>query len=140
MNRRTPQQLLAAKQAELDKLQARANVSASSSLPLYSVIHVALNTCRKNAIEANKVLGKGKTSAKARIAKHQVWIDKINQELETAAQTLAVAQILKGRLSVLLEGFLQQETPPTAKQVTDAVAKLINPKPQKEAESESENA
>ena len=43
----------------------------------------------KNMREAKKLLGDGPQSANARIAKHEAWIEKINDEVYSAEETVA---------------------------------------------------
>ena len=137
--RRTPAQLLADKQKELDKLNLRIAADTAKTDPVYGPISDAIDTLKKCEMGARKTLGNNKQGAATRIQKHLDWITKIENELTVARTTLAGVKTLRKALKTLLASFVKQGKKPTKAQVAAKVKALINPKPV-QAESESENA
>ena len=136
MNRRTPEQILQAKQAEIDKLNARIAAKEAKSDPIYAPIAHALDTLKKQETIARKVTGASNQSAQARIAKHMAWIEKIEAERDNASNIIRSVKATRKALNMLRDSFLSKKKKPTAKQVADAVSAIINP----EKKETSENA
>jgi len=135
--RRTPAQLLADKQKELDKLNQRIAANTAKTDPVYAPINDGLNTLRKAEMGARKTLGNNKQGASARIQKHLLWVARIEAELTDAKTQLQGVKTLRKALKTLLASFVNQKKKPTKAQVAAKVTALINPKP---VQAESENA
>ena len=137
--RRTPAQLIADKQKELDKLNLRIAADTAKTDPVYAPINAALDSLKKGEANARKVMGNNKQGASARIQKHLLWVARIEAELTNAKTQLQGVKTLRKALKTLLASFVKQKKKPTMAQVAAKVKALINPKPV-QAESESENA
>ena len=137
--RRTPAQLIADKQKELDKLNLRIAADTAKTDPVYAPINAALDSLKKGEANARKVMGNNKQGASARIQKHLLWVARIEAELTNAKTQLQGVKTLRKALKTLLASFVKQKKKPTKAQVAAKVMALINPKPV-QAESESENA
>ena len=137
--RRTPAQLIADKQKELDRLNLRIAADTAKTDPVYAPINAALDNLKKGEANARKVMGNNKQGASARIQKHLLWVAKIEAELTNAKTQLQGVKTLRKALKTLLASFVKQKKKPTMAQVAAKVKALINPKPV-QAESESENA
>jgi len=138
-NRRTPAQLLSAKQAEIDKLNARVAAAAAKEDPIFLPIAHALDNLKKCEMGARKTLGNNKQGATARIRKHLIWIERIKDEETAAGGILSGVKQLRKKLKILLASFVKLKKKPTLAQVAAKVKALLNTKPD-QAESESENA
>tara|TARA_R100000951_G_scaffold96741_1_gene86149 strand:+ start:1167 stop:1535 length:369 start_codon:yes stop_codon:yes gene_type:complete len=92
---RTPAQLIAETTAKLEKLRIRQAKQDAQSNPALAPLFDQLEEQRKIIREANKGLGKGPQSFAARIAKHNVWIDKITTEQNEATMDLESAEVEK---------------------------------------------
>tara|TARA_Y100001951_G_C11280345_1_gene264915 strand:- start:723 stop:1103 length:381 start_codon:yes stop_codon:yes gene_type:complete len=89
---RTPQELIAEQEAKLERMRLReAQVSAKSN-PALSPLMDEKADITKDIREAKKLLGDGPQSAQVRIAKHEVWIGKIQIEADAAETTLENAE------------------------------------------------
>ena len=137
--RRTPAQLLADKQKELDKRNQRIAADTAKTDPVYAPINDGLDTLRKAEMGARKTLGNNKQGASARIQKHLLWVARIEAELTDAKTQLQGVKTLRKALKTLLASFVNQKKKPTKAQVAAKVKALINPKPE-QAESETQNA
>jgi len=137
--RRTPAQLIADKQKELDKLNLRVAADTAKTDPVYAPINAALDDLKKGEANARKVMGKNKQGASARIQKHLLWVARIEAELTNAKTQLQGVKTLRKALKTLLASFVKQDKKPTKAQVAAKVKALINPKPE-QAESETQNA
>ena len=137
--RRTPAQLIADKQKELDKLNARIAWHRATTDPVYAPINDALYALKKDEAYSRKTLGKSKQGASARIQKHLLWVARIEAELTNAKTQLQGVKTLRKALKTLLASFVNQKKKPTKAQVAAKVKALINPKPE-QAESETQNA
>ena len=138
--RRTPAQLLADKQKELDKLNLRVAADTAKTDPVYAPINAALDDLKKGEANARKVMGKNKQGASARIQKHLLWVARIEAELTNAKTQLQSVKTHRKALKTLLASFVKQDKKPTKAQVAAKVKALFNPKPAVQAESEAQNA
>ena len=137
--RRTPAQLIADKQKELDKLNLRVAADTAKTDPVYAPINAALDDLKKGEANARKIMGNNKQGASARIQKHLLWVARIEAELTNAKTELQGVKTLRKALKTLLASFVNQKKKPTKAQVAAKVKALINPKPE-QAESETQNA
>lgn len=137
--RRTPAQLIADKQKELDKLNLRVAADTAKTDPVYAPINAALDDLKKGEANARKIMGNNKQGASARIQKHLLWVARIEAELTDAKTQLQGVKTLRKALKTLLASFVNQKKKPTKAQVVAKVKALINPKPE-QAESETQNA
>jgi len=83
-NYRTPEQIIADTEAKLEKLRLRAAKKAASDNPLVAPLVAQKDELVKQLREAKKLMGEGPQSAAVRIAKHENWIAKINNQLAEA--------------------------------------------------------
>jgi len=100
---RTPAEIIAETQAKLERLQLRQAKKAASSNPEVATMLENKAEIQKQIRDAKKILGNGPQSGQARIAKHERWIDKINDEIHEAEDIIASGE---QRLSVI-EGRIQ---------------------------------
>jgi len=89
---RSPQELIAEQQAKLERMQLRQAQATAKSNPALSPLMDEKADLTKEIREAKKLLGDGPQSAVARIAKHEVWIGKIQIEANDAETVLASAE------------------------------------------------
>ena len=88
---RTPAEIIAETEARLERLRLREAQKAAKTNPALSPLMEEKADLAKQIREAKKLLGSGPQSAEQRIEKHNVWIAKINAEMDQAVQTLAEA-------------------------------------------------
>ena len=102
---RTPAEIIAETEARLERLRLRQAQKAAKTNPALSPLMDEKADLAKDIREAKKLLGSGPQSAEQRIVKHNVWIAKINVEMDEAVQTLAEAN---GRMAEILTEISQQ--------------------------------
>lgn len=85
---RTPQEIIAETEAKLAKLRMKQAKQEAQSNPQVASLMDERNALMKKKREAAKVLGSGPQSAEARIAKHEAWISKIQEEMVMAEGVL----------------------------------------------------
>jgi len=89
---RTPAEIIAETEARLERLRLRQAQAEAKSNPALSPLMEEKVDLQKDIREAKKLLGTGPQSAVTRIAKHEVWIEKINNEATEAEATLSSAE------------------------------------------------
>ena len=85
---RTPQEIIAEVEARLERLHTRAATKEAKSNPEVAALYDQRDAIQKDIRDAKKILGNGPQSGGARIAKHDVWIDRINAEMDLAVTAL----------------------------------------------------
>tara|TARA_A100001391_G_scaffold202303_1_gene191533 strand:- start:902 stop:1276 length:375 start_codon:yes stop_codon:yes gene_type:complete len=110
---RTPSEIIAETEAKLERLRIKQAKKDAQSNPEVASLLEAKAALQKEIREAKKILGNGPQSAQARIAKHEAWILRINDEevaatriLETNGDEIAAidAQINE-RVSTIVKNF-----------------------------------
>ncbi len=86
---RTPSEIIAETEARLERLRLRQAKAEAQDNPAVASLMDTKADLAKNMREAKKLLGDGPQSANARIAKHEAWIEKINDEVYSAEETVA---------------------------------------------------
>ena len=94
-NQRTPQEIIAETEARLERLRLREAQASAKSDPTLAPLLKQVDDLNKDIREAKKLLGDGPQSGSSRIAKHQVWIDKISLEMTEAYAALEFAEANK---------------------------------------------
>jgi chromosome segregation ATPase len=94
-NRRTPEQIVADLEAEIQAAKVRAAKAQAVEAPEAAPIRAELDQLRKDIRDAKRGLGQGPQSFDARRAKHVAWIEKINQEQEQAEAVLELSETKK---------------------------------------------
>ena len=89
---RTPSEIIAETEARLERLRLRQAKAEAQSNPAVASLMDTKADLTKDLREAKKLLGDGPQSANARIAKHEAWISKINDEVLAAESVLAEAE------------------------------------------------
>ena len=89
---RTPQELIAEQEAKLERMRLRGAQATAKSNPALSPLMDEKADITKDIREAKKLLGDGPQSAQVRIAKHDAWIVKIQDEADAAEVTLESAE------------------------------------------------
>ena len=89
---RSPQELIAEQQAKLERMQLRQAQADAKSNPALSPLMAEKAELTKEIREAKKLLGDGPQSANARIAKHESWIGRIQDEVFAAESVLTEAE------------------------------------------------
>ena len=89
---RTPSEIIAETEAKLERLRIKQAKKDASSNPDVAVMLENKAEIQKQIREAKKILGNGPQSAEARIAKHERWIRKIQNEVCDAEDTLSTGE------------------------------------------------
>lgn len=89
---RTPEELIAAHEAKLERLRLKQLKVEAANDPSLAPLFDELSDIKKSIIAAKKILGTGPQSADARIEKHQIWITRIEREREDAMALLSLAE------------------------------------------------
>tara|TARA_R100001244_G_C5103232_1_gene119351 strand:- start:120 stop:494 length:375 start_codon:yes stop_codon:yes gene_type:complete len=89
---RTPSEIIAETEARLERLRLRQAKAEAQSNPAVASLMDTKADLTKDLREAKKLLGVGPQSAFARIAKHEAWIVKINDEVLVAESVLTRAE------------------------------------------------
>ena len=95
---RTPAEIIAETEAKLSRLRVKAAKKDALSDPSIAPLVAELDEVRKDIREAKKGLGTGSQSFYARIAKHEVWIEKIETERASAEEVLLGAETRKAQI------------------------------------------
>ena len=98
---RTPQEIIAETEAKLARLQVKAAKQEAKSNPAVADLQARLDDITKDIREAQKGLGDGPQSFNARIEKHEVWINKIEDQRTEAEELLESSEASKA--SVMAE-------------------------------------
>ena len=88
---RTPAEIIAETEAKLSRLRVKAARQDAKSNPAVAPLLEELEALRKEIREAKKGLGDGPQSFKARLAKHEAWVGKIEAERFAAEDILLSA-------------------------------------------------
>ena len=114
--RRTPAEIIAETEAKLSRLRIKQAKKDASSNPAVAPLLVLLEGLRKDIREARKGLGDGPQSFNASIAKHEAWIDRIDDKRAEAEAVLADAEARKTdietQIASAVDGLIS-ETPAT---------------------------
>ena len=89
---RTPSEIIAETEARLERLRLRQAKAEAQNNPAVASLMDVKADLTKDVREAKKLLGDGPQSANARIAKHEAWISKINDEVFAAESVLTEAE------------------------------------------------
>jgi len=89
---RTPSEIIAETEARLERLRLRQAKAEAQDNPAVASLMDAKAALAKEVREAKKLLGDGPQSANARIAKHEVWIGRIQDEVFAAESVLTEAE------------------------------------------------
>jgi len=90
--RRTPSEIIAEKQAELQRLVEREAQNKAANDPVYSELHQTINDLDKVLVLARKNLGTSPQGCQARIDAHEAWINEINAVRELSEQQVISAK------------------------------------------------
>jgi capsule polysaccharide export protein KpsE/RkpR len=85
---RTPEQMIAETEAKLERLRLKQAKEVAQTDPEVQALYEQREELRKALREAKKILGDGPQSGMARIAKHEAWISKIQEEMVMAEGVL----------------------------------------------------
>lgn len=119
---RTPAEIIEETEAKLAKLKVKQAKKDAMSNPAIAPLVEELEGLRKDIREARKGLGTGPQSFDARLKKHQVWIEKIEDQIFEAQTLLDRSEARK----------LQIE-----QQIADVIGNLINDQEAKVASANS---
>ena len=89
---RTPEEIIAETAAKLERLRLKQAKQIAQDDPEVKALNDERAKYQKAIRDAKRILGNGPQSGQARIAKHEAWIEKINQEIFNAEQLLADSQ------------------------------------------------
>ena len=120
---RSASELIAASQLQLANRIARAERKSAIANPEFKETVDAIEAVTVAIREAKKLAADGPQSAKVRIQKHQVWITRIQQELEISVKGLPALEKEKIALETTLSNKIggsssQVEQPASAVQNT----------------------
>ena len=111
-NKRTPQELIEATEARLQKLRLREAKQHALTNPEVTFLTEELDVLQREILTAKKLLGMGPQSASARIQKHEDWIEKIRSQAVDAATALKSSEDRKADIQ---------------SQIQDEISKILNP-------------
>ena len=111
-NKRTPQELIEATEARLEKLRLREAKQHALTNPEVTFLTEELDVLQKEILTAKKLLGEGPQSANARIQKHEYWITKIQSQAVDAELALLSSEARKTDIQ---------------SQIQDEISKILNP-------------
>jgi len=103
---RTPQEIIAETEAKLSRLRVKQAKQEALSNPAAAPMLAELEDLRKDIREARKGLGDGPQSFNARIAKHEAWIEKVEDLRADAEATLDHANGRKAQIEAELADVL----------------------------------
>jgi len=89
---RTPAEIIAETEARLERLRLRQAKAEAQTNPAVASLMETKAALAKEVREAKKLLGDGPQSAKTRIAKHETWIGRIQDEVFAAESVLVEAE------------------------------------------------
>ena len=95
---RTPAEIIAETEAKLSRLRVKQAKQDAMSNPAVAPLLEELDTLRTDIREAKKGLGDGPQSFNARVEKHNVWINKIEDLRYEAEATLSSAEQRKSEI------------------------------------------
>jgi capsule polysaccharide export protein KpsE/RkpR len=87
-NQRTPEELILETQAKLERLRLKQAKEVAQTDPEIAALNAERASYQKEMSRARTLLGDGPQSGSARIAKHEVWIEKIEAEMRAAEYLL----------------------------------------------------
>ena len=111
-NKRTPQELIEATEARLEKLRLREAKQHALTNPEVTFLTEELDVLQREILTAKKLLGEGPQSANARIKKHRYWIEKIQSQAVDAVTALKSSEDRKADIQ---------------SQIQDEISKILNP-------------
>ena len=111
-NKRTPQELIEATEARLEKLRLREAKQHALTNPEVTFLTEELDVLQKEILTAKKLLGTGPQSAGVRIQKHEDWIIKIQNQVDEAETALKFSEARKADIQ---------------SQIQDEISKILNP-------------
>jgi phytoene/squalene synthetase len=89
---RTPAEIIAETEAKLERLRMKDAKQQAQTNPTVASLIEQKTDVQKDIREAKKILGNGPQSAMARVSKHEAWIEKINDSVAEAEDTLSSAE------------------------------------------------
>ena len=90
--RRTPSEMIAEKQAELQRLVEREAQHKAANDPVYSELHQTINDLDRILLLARKNLGASPQGCQARIEAHQAWVNEIEAVRQLSEQQVIAAK------------------------------------------------
>ena len=110
---RTPSEIIAETEARLERLRVRQAKAQAQSNPAIASLMDEKADLAKSLREAKKLLGAGPQSAEARIAKHEVWIGKIQIEAAQAEDMVATVsdeiETTDAKIAAAITEFVKSE-------------------------------
>ena len=97
---RSPEEIIAETEAKLSRLRVKQAKQDAMSNPTVAPLVKELDALRIEIREAKKGLGDGAQSFNVRVAKHDVWIEKIEAERSEAEQSLSTAAERKAEIEL----------------------------------------
>lgn len=107
-NQRTPEQIIAETEAKLERLRLKQAKQVAQTDPEIQALNDRKAHLLKTQREARKLLGDGPQSGAARIAKHEAWIAKINEEMFMAEGVLMDAKELQAEVDAAIAAKISQ--------------------------------
>jgi predicted component of type VI protein secretion system len=104
---RTPEEIIAETENRLDRLLLRQAKQQSKTDPEVAAMYAHRDEVLKAQREAKKILGPSPQGGDARIAKHELWITKIVQEMEEATDNLAGCEAMITQLDADISKRIQ---------------------------------
>tara|TARA_R110002074_G_scaffold164464_1_gene324219 strand:+ start:159 stop:530 length:372 start_codon:yes stop_codon:yes gene_type:complete len=105
---RTPAEIIAETEAKLSRLLVKQAKQEAMSNPAITPLVAELDALRIEIREAKKGLGDGPQSFNARIAKHDAWITKIEEEKVIAYSVLNTSQDRKAEIELEIADAVNQ--------------------------------
>jgi capsule polysaccharide export protein KpsE/RkpR len=105
---RTPEQMIADTEAKLERLRLKQAKEVAQTDPEVQALYDQREELRKALREAKKLLGEGPQSGAARIAKHEAWIAKIQEEMVMAEGVLMDCESLIAEKNAAIQSKILQ--------------------------------
>ena len=102
---RTPAEIIAETEARLERLRLKEAKVQAKANPAVSALMEERDSVQKDLRESKKILGDGPQSASVRIAKHELWIERITDQSIEAEGLLSDAE---SRLSEIDQRISQE--------------------------------
>jgi capsule polysaccharide export protein KpsE/RkpR len=110
---RTPAEIIAETEARLERLRLKEAKVQAKANPTVSALMEERDEVQKDLREAKKLLGSGPQSAESRIAKHEAWIVRIEEQMQDASDAIQ---------------FSEQRLVDVDKRISDEIASLVSSK------------
>jgi len=138
--RRTPEDLIAAKTAEIERLQAQANQRAAKKSPDLQPLNDLLALIKKEEMIAKTNTGNGPFGIAARIRVHAAWIPELEELREMSEAQIQQVKSTRKTVNDLIDSLCKMGIPELAQveSMADKLLKHFNKRTQEHSEEYKE--